>query len=55
MDRILLSKYQNIFICFALALVTLAVFWQLYTHDFIVYDDAEYITDNLRVQAGLTI
>lgn len=38
----------------ALAAVTLAVYWQVRGHEFITYDDPNYVTSNLRVQAGLT-
>jgi len=38
----------------ALVLITLAVFAQVVTHEFLYYDDNVYITENHRVQAGLT-
>ena len=41
-------------IYFALALVTLAVYWPLSRHDFINLDDQQYITSNAQVQSGLT-
>ena len=34
--------------------VTAAVFWQVRHHEFITFDDPIYVTQNLRVQAGLT-
>lgn len=37
-----------------LAVVTLAVFWQATSCDFINYDDNDYVTDNSDVQEGLT-
>ena len=37
-----------------LALVTLAVYLPVLHHDFVEYDDQQYVTDNPRVQAGLT-
>ncbi len=37
-----------------LALVTFALFWPAVGHEFINYDDHEYVAANLRVQAGLT-
>ncbi len=37
-----------------LALVTAAVFWPVRHNDFINYDDPVYVTENPRVQAGLT-
>jgi tetratricopeptide (TPR) repeat protein len=41
-------------ICFALATVTLAVYWPVTRHGFIYFDDPPYITDNPTVQSGLT-
>src|SRR6267142_6300953 len=38
----------------ALALVTGAVYWQVSHHSFINYDDPDYVTENPRVQKGLT-
>lgn len=37
-----------------LAAVTVTVFWQVNSHDFIAYDDPEYVIDNPMVRAGLT-
>ncbi len=39
---------------FALAIVTLAVYWQVSKHDFLNYDDSNYITKNEHVTTGLT-
>jgi len=41
-------------ICLALALVTTALYWPVTHHDFVNFDDDDYITNNLHVQAGLT-
>src|SRR5436309_1388414 len=41
-------------ICLFLLLSILAVYWPLASHQFINYDDQDYLTDNLNVQAGLT-
>src|ERR1017187_4139886 len=41
-------------ICPALGLITLAIFAPALTHDFLVYDDQVYVTENAHVQAGLT-
>jgi protein O-mannosyl-transferase len=38
-----------------LAVVTLAVFWPARGFDFVNFDDADYVTDNPHVQAGLTL
>jgi len=37
-----------------LVAITLAVFWQVTGHDFIAFDDPEYVIDNPMVRAGLT-
>ena len=34
--------------------MTLGVFWQVKGHDFIAYDDPEYVIDNPMVRAGMT-
>jgi len=41
-------------ICLALGLITLAVFWPSLTHDFLGYDDQAYVTENPHVRGGLT-
>ncbi len=41
-------------ICLLLIVATIAVFWQVYNHDFVNYDDNLYVTENRHVQAGLT-
>jgi tetratricopeptide (TPR) repeat protein len=48
------DKYWLLGICLVLALVTLAVFWQVRHHEFITFDDDKYVTDNSYVKAGLT-
>ena len=37
-----------------LGLLALVTFWPVLRHDFINYDDPEYVTENLQVQRGLT-
>lgn len=41
-------------ICAALALITLAVFLPVLGHEFINFDDPDYVTENSRVLNGLT-
>src|SRR5438874_9396558 len=41
-------------ICLGLALITLAVFLPAVWHDFLVYDDQQYVTENAHVQGGLS-
>jgi len=46
---------QMLFICLTLAVVTLAVFWQVKDHGFIALDDNAYVTGNTRVLQGISI
>jgi len=41
--------------CFFLLICTLAVYWQVINHDFLNFDDGQYITGNAEVQSGLTL
>jgi tetratricopeptide (TPR) repeat protein len=52
MDRNRLK--QNLLISFLLVAVTFVAYWQPGDHEFITYDDHEYVTENEVVQAGLT-
>jgi hypothetical protein len=38
-----------------LALVTIALYWPATGHDFIIYDDNDYVMDNTHVTSGLTL
>ncbi|MBU4345666.1 MAG: tetratricopeptide repeat protein, partial [Proteobacteria bacterium] len=42
-------------VCLFLVLTVLAVYWQVGDHEFVNYDDNDYITENQQVQAGLTL
>src|SRR5437868_198210 len=42
------------FICLLLVLATLAVFGRVGWHEFVNYDDSDYVTANAHVQGGLT-
>jgi hypothetical protein len=44
----------KLIICLFLIVATTSVFWQVGSHDFVNYDDNQYITENQHVQAGLT-
>ena len=48
------SRRAAVWVCLLLALVTIATYWQVTGHDFISYDDLEYVTGNPHVQHGLT-
>jgi tetratricopeptide (TPR) repeat protein len=50
-----LNTHLKFFICLFLCLTTLAVFWPVKNHEFIIYDDGGFVTENPRVQAGLTV
>jgi len=41
-------------ICAALVIITLIGFWPVGHLGFIIYDDHDYVTENLNVQAGIT-
>src|SRR3982750_3795529 len=45
---------REILICLLLVTVTFGTFWSVTRHDFVNYDDPLYVTENPRVQAGLT-
>src|ERR1017187_600038 len=41
-------------ICLGLAAITVALFWPVNRHDFINFDDRDYVTENPTVRAGIT-
>ena len=41
-------------VCLFLIMATLVVYWQVRNHEFVNFDDSEYITENRHAQAGLT-
>jgi hypothetical protein len=47
--------YWILCICLTLVLATVAVYWQVRNHEFVDFDDDQYITENNHVQAGLTL
>ena len=47
-------KEQILLIYIVLAVVTLAVFWQVNQFDF-VFDDVVYVTENIHIQSGITL
>jgi len=48
-------KKQIFIIYIVLAMMTLAVYWQVHDFDFVSYDDPFYITGNSHVQSGVTL
>jgi tetratricopeptide (TPR) repeat protein len=45
---------HKLLVCLILVIVILGVYWNLSRYDFINYDDSVYISENQRIQAGLT-
>jgi Flp pilus assembly protein TadD len=54
MMEALQKNSRCLLICFMLLLVTLLTYRQVMDHEFINYDDGEYVAENPQVQAGLT-
>ncbi|MGB5216689.1 MAG: tetratricopeptide repeat protein [Smithella sp.] len=46
---------QTLIIYIALAVVTLAVYWQVRQFDFVNFDDVVYVKENRHVQSGITL
>ena len=49
------DKNRSLFICLTLIIAVLAVFNQVRNFKFINFDDHVYVTENLNIQAGLTL
>ena len=45
---------RDLWICAVLFLATFAVYFQVRHHEFILYDDPDYVSDNSHVRSGLT-
>jgi len=48
-----MQRKHPVWICLALAVATLAVYWPTRHHDFVNYDDSDYVTANAHVLGGL--
>jgi len=48
------GRPRELWICVVLLLATFAVYAQVRSHEFVLYDDGDYVTDNAHVRAGLT-
>jgi len=48
------NKSKSILICALLALITIAVYWQVGEFEFLDWDDTIYLTENAAVQSGVT-
>lgn len=49
------NRYRNILIYLVLAMSTGAVYYQVHSYDFHVYDDPQYVFENPHIQDGFTI
>ena len=49
------SKRRVVVICAALAAITWLVFGQTMRHQFVTYDDPQYVYENAKVVAGLSL
>src|SRR5512142_3035394 len=45
---------RDLLIGLVLAALTLGVYWPVRTHDFILYDDPQFITENSQIKSGLS-
>ena len=54
MNQRLTPSSWTILICVSLTLGTLALYGQVVHHDFVSYDDYEYVLENPFVRQGLT-
>jgi len=50
-------NYHFLTLCTSVVLIAviLAVFWQVRNHEFITFDDDQYVTNNPHVKSGLTL
>ncbi|MGZ6223340.1 MAG: hypothetical protein ACXWMW_11425, partial [Syntrophales bacterium] len=55
LEKKALNLHKEYFIIFLLIAMTVISYWQPKNNDFINLDDPQYITENLRVKAGLTL
>jgi len=49
------NNRRTLLICLFLAIAVIAVYWQVGNHEFISFDDDDYVTENRYVQNGLTL
>jgi protein O-mannosyl-transferase len=49
-----MKRHRILILCLVLTLGTLAVYWQVKDHEFITYDDYEYVVQNPHVRTGLS-
>ena len=49
------SHRFDLIICLVLALSTVLIFWDIFSHQFVIIDDPIYVARNPHVQSGLTL
>ena len=49
------QHYKKLIVSLTLVLATLAVLWPVRHHQFVTYDDHDYVVENRQVRAGLTV
>jgi protein O-mannosyl-transferase len=54
MFNVLKKTRSEFIICLFLVLIILATYWQLPSHEFLSFDDNQYITQNTHVHEGIT-
>jgi Flp pilus assembly protein TadD len=55
LSRSYLERFGPLIVCFVLAAIVLIVFGQTLRHEFVNYDDSEYVTGNPKVVRGLSL
>ena len=48
-------KYRFILICVFLIAAIIAIYWQVYSYDFVKYDDDYYVTNNANIKSGFDL
>ena len=48
------DRHLGPLICLVIIVITVMVFWQVSSHDFVNIDDSVYVSDNAEVKSGLT-
>ena len=49
------SYRLDLIICLILALSTVLVYWDIFSHQFVIIDDPVYVSRNPYVESGLTL
>jgi tetratricopeptide (TPR) repeat protein len=55
MDNVIMDRrHSALVVILFLTIVTVALFWQVRNHEFVILDDDKYVTENSHVRDGLT-